>query len=205
MSEALTSTESPRNLSRVVPAEIADIFGHPPVLSSENRQAYDALMTQLALEWKPRNITEWMYVRDIADISWEIFRHRRAIANLFAISFKTALEAVLNDVLPEQGCKPWFDRYDTVEAMKEEWFKGPQEQEKVKAELAKYGVSPEAIVAQIYVLRGDELDKLHRLLAVAEARRIAVTRNFNEYRALSPPGENPIVDAESVALVPNSV
>jgi len=47
------------------PAEIAEIFGNPPVLSTENRQAYDELMTQLVLEWKPRNITEWMFVRDI--------------------------------------------------------------------------------------------------------------------------------------------
>ena len=39
-----TSVEARQNLSR---AEIADIFGHPPVLSTENRQAYDALMTQL--------------------------------------------------------------------------------------------------------------------------------------------------------------
>ena len=62
---SLTSAEAPRNLSRVVPAEIADIFGHPPVLSTENRQAYDELMTQLVLDWKPRKITEWMFVRDI--------------------------------------------------------------------------------------------------------------------------------------------
>ena len=62
---SLTSVETRQNLSRVIPAEIADIFGHPPVLSTENRQAYDELMTQLVLEWKPRNITEWMFVRDI--------------------------------------------------------------------------------------------------------------------------------------------
>ena len=31
-----------------------DIFGHPPVLSTEDRKAYDELMTQLTLEWKPR-------------------------------------------------------------------------------------------------------------------------------------------------------
>src|SRR6516164_3359344 len=114
MSEgSLTSVEARQNLSR---AEIADVFGHPPVLSTENRQAYDALMTQLTLEWKPRNITEWMFVRHMTDTSWEIFRHRRAIANLFAISFKTALRAVLTDVLPEEGCKPWFDHYDAADA-----------------------------------------------------------------------------------------
>src|SRR5262245_55988759 len=199
MSEgSLTSVEARQNLSRVVPAEIADIFGHPPVLSTENRQAYDALMTQLELERKPRNITECMYVRDIADISWEIFRHRRAIANLFAISFKTALRAVLNDVLPD------FDRYHTVQGLAEAWFKGPQEQEKVKSEMAKYGLTAEAIVAQTDVLRRDELDKLHRLLAAAEARRDAIIRNFNEYRAISSLGQKPVAEVEQVALVPNS-
>ena len=191
MSEgSLTSVEAPQNLSRVVPAEIADIFGHPPVLSTENRQAYDALMTQLALEWNPRNIIGWMFVRDITDISWEIFRHRRAIANLFAISFKTALRAVLTDVLPE------FDCYHTVQGLAQAWFEGPQEQEKVKSELAKYGLTAEAIVAQTYVLRRDELHELHRLLAVAEARRIGIIRSFNEYLAMSSLQQKPVVEAE---------
>ena len=196
MSEgSLTSVEARQNLSR---AEIADIFGHPPVLSTENRQAYDALMTQLVLEWKPRDILGWMFVRDMTDTSWEIFRDRGAIANVLAISFKTALRAVLTDVLPE------FDCYHTVQGLAQAWFEGPQEQEKVKSELAKYGLTAEAIVAQTYVLRRDELAMLHRLVAAAEARRDAITRNFNEYRAMSSLGQKPVVEAEQVALVPNS-
>jgi len=202
MSEgSLTSVEARQNLSR---AEIADIFGHPPVLSTENRQAYDALMTQLVLEWKPRDILGWMFVRHMTDTSWEIFRDRGAIANLFAISFKTALKAVLTDVLPKEGCKPWFDRYDTVQGLAQAWFEGPQEQEKVKTELAKYGLTAEAIVARTYVLRRDELAMLHRLLAAAEARRDAIIRNFNEYRAISSLGQKPVAEVEQVALVPNS-
>src|SRR5262249_50931649 len=147
----------------------------------------------------PRNFTEWMFVRDMTDTSWEIFRHRRAIANVFAVSFRTSLRAVLTGVLPEEGCKPWFYRYDTAKGLAEAWFEGPQEQEKVKAQLAKYGLTAEAIVAQTYVLRRDELDMSHRLLAVAEARRIAIIRNFNEYRAMSS-----VAEVEQVALVPNS-
>jgi hypothetical protein len=205
MSEgSLTSVETRQNLSRVIPPEIAEIFGHPPVLSTENRQAYDALMTQFALERKPRNFTEWIFVLDMTNTSWEIFRHRRAIANVFAVSFKTALRAVLTDMLPEEGCKPWFDRYDTAKGLAQAWFEGPQEQEKVKAQLAKYGLNAEAIVAQTYVLRRDELDKSHRLLAVAEARRIASIHYFNEYRAMSSLGQEPVAEVEQVALVPNS-
>jgi hypothetical protein len=59
-------------------------------------------------------------------------------------------------------------------------------------------------VAQTYVLRRDELDKLHRLLAAAEARRDATTRNFYDYRAMFPVEKKPVVKAEDVALVSNS-
>src|SRR5215472_18122386 len=68
MSEgSLTSVETRQNLSRLIPPEIADILGHPPVLSTENREAYDALMTQLVLEWKPRDILGWLFVRHMTD------------------------------------------------------------------------------------------------------------------------------------------
>jgi hypothetical protein len=67
--------ETRPNLSHLIPTEIVEIFGNPPVLGVENRQAYDQLLAHLVLEWKPRNITEWLFVRDLADISWEIFRH----------------------------------------------------------------------------------------------------------------------------------
>lgn len=197
MSEgSVTRVGTRPNLSRIIPAEIAEIFGNPPVLSVEDRQAYDRLIAQLALEWKPRNITEWMFVRDIADISWEIFRHRRAIANTFAVSFKKALERVFYNELDGD--------YRQAEYLACAWFEGPQKQQEVKSELAKYGLSPEVIVAECHSIKGDLLDKLHRLLALAEARRTAITRNFNEYRAMSLLSEKPVVDSEEIALVPDS-
>jgi hypothetical protein len=68
----------------------------------------------------------------------------------------------------------------------------------------KYELTPEAVVAEVYAIKSDLLEKLHRLLALAEARRTAITRNFNEYRAMSPLRETSLVDAEEAALVPNS-
>jgi hypothetical protein len=54
-------------------------------------------VTQLTLEWKPRNITEWMFARDIADISWEIFRHEsdRTIAERKVTSCPDAIASWL--------------------------------------------------------------------------------------------------------------
>jgi hypothetical protein len=185
----------------LIPPEIAEILGDPPGLITEDRHADDQLMAQLALERKPRNINEWMFVRDIADISWEILRHRRAIAGVFAITFKKALAMIASDVLRTNRLDPGRLQ---ANALAESWFEGADQREQVKSQLAKYGLDAQAIVAQTYILMADALDKLHRLLALAEARRTAVARNFHEYRAMSPVRESPVVDAEEVALVPSS-
>lgn len=120
-----------------------------------------------------------MFIRDIADISWEIFRHRRAIASVYAISFDEALVSVIEQALPSRVAK-------------------------IKSKLAKYGVSLDAIVAKSYSINRETLDKLHRLLALAEARRTAITRNLNEYRAMASLSEKPAVDPKEIALVPSS-
>ena len=158
-------------------------------------------MIQVVLEWKPGKITEWMFVRDIADISWEILRHRRAIAAVFAITFKEALATIFSHVR-SKGLLDFGN--EEAERLANGWFEGRKGQAKVKSQLAKYGLDAQAIVAQTYILKAEALDNLHRLLALAEARRTAVTRNFHEYRAMSPVCESPVVDAEEVALVPSS-
>lgn len=167
------------------------------MLSFEGRQAYDQLLAQLVLEWRPRNITEWMFVRDIADISWEIFRHRRAIAGVYATSFKEALVSVIKEALP---CRISYQ----MEPMAQGLVWKPKDTAKIKSELAKYGVSPDPIVAKSYSINRETLDRLHRLLALAEARRAASTRNLNEYRAMASLSEKPAVDPKEIALVPSS-
>lgn len=210
LSGSVSEVERSRELSRLIPADIAEIFGDPPVLMTESGEAYEKLVTQLVLEWKPRSITEWTFARDIADISWEILRHRRAIAGVFAISFKEALAGVFIDVLPghrrsllPEDSEALRKQFRQAEALADSWFEGPEKQEQVKSELAKYGLSAAAVVAQTYRVSGDVLNKLHRLLAVAEARRTAITRNFNEYRAMSSLSAKPVVDSKEIALVPD--
>ena len=51
MSEgSLTSVEARQNLSRVVPAEIADVFGHPLVLSTGDSSVWPTRFFGLAKE-----------------------------------------------------------------------------------------------------------------------------------------------------------
>jgi hypothetical protein len=142
--------QTPPSYSTAIPANIAAIFGKLPVLGTENRQAYENLIVELALEWRPQNTMEWLFVRDIADLGWEILRLRRAMASVLEIAFKEALAGVFVDVLPgyrrlltHEGSEAQSKQFRKAEALADAWYEGPEGQERVKSELAKYGLDPE--------------------------------------------------------------
>src|SRR5262249_11827184 len=148
MSISVDATNS--NLSglcEVIPAEISVILGKPPVLGVENQQAYEALFVALAVEWEPKKTTEWLFVRDLADLNWEILRLRRGIAGVFEISFRGALVEMLKAV------RPGGDPYDwEVEELVSKWYKGSTARNELKSELTKHGLDPESAISQTFLL-----------------------------------------------------
>ena len=60
-----------------IPADLQPLFDDPPLLSTENSGQYRSLLDQIAKCVKPKDVIEWLWVRDIVDLSWEIRRLRR--------------------------------------------------------------------------------------------------------------------------------
>jgi hypothetical protein len=60
-----------------VPPDIKALFGVPPVLSTEDPNLYWDMFDRFAEFVDPKNIMEWLWVKDIVDLSWEIARLRR--------------------------------------------------------------------------------------------------------------------------------
>jgi hypothetical protein len=111
--------KSKKVLRAAIPPYIREVFGRPPLLRTEDPDAYDRLLSELALEISPRGIAEWLWVRELADLNWEILRTRRAIASLLNISFKPALFETLIRVLPSS------ERSNANE-IAEQWFARPE-------------------------------------------------------------------------------
>ena len=54
-----------------------EMFGPPPVLSSENKEGYYNLRNACVAYYQPTNDCHWTWIRELVDTQWEILRHLR--------------------------------------------------------------------------------------------------------------------------------
>src|SRR5436190_18907295 len=60
----------------VIPPHIAKLLGPAPLLSSESKTDYHAMMASFAVVVDPKNFIEWEWVKDLTDLMWQIRRWR---------------------------------------------------------------------------------------------------------------------------------
>lgn len=72
----MTSNESAVVKSKSYASNRISIFGPPPLLEGEDENAYNELLAHVSGAVKPGDIIEEIWIRDIVDLTWEIFRWR---------------------------------------------------------------------------------------------------------------------------------
>jgi hypothetical protein len=60
-----------------IPEDIREIWGDPPLLRSEDPETYEKLARQISEAVRLIDAVEWLWTKDILDLSWEIRRLRR--------------------------------------------------------------------------------------------------------------------------------
>jgi len=73
-------------------AKLREWFGPPPVLSTENQKAYDDLTMDLLQLLGPHDLIELMYIRQLADSTWEVIRYTRHKTLAIDRKFRARLE-----------------------------------------------------------------------------------------------------------------
>lgn len=73
-------------------AELRQLFGPPPVLRSESMQSYDEIMTRLMEGFAPRNFIQQIYIKELADCTWEMARYTRHKTLTMEARFQQRLE-----------------------------------------------------------------------------------------------------------------
>jgi len=77
----MNQTEASRpEKSRPDRAEDPGLFGPPPLFDGEAPESYDHLVREISTAVMPADIFERIWVRDIVDLTLEVFRLRRLTA-----------------------------------------------------------------------------------------------------------------------------
>ena len=74
---AAKPSEAKASPSKLIPDEIRDLLGKPPLIRGENPAQYENLFSQLVAEFDPQSVSDWVLVRDLADGLWETVRLRQ--------------------------------------------------------------------------------------------------------------------------------
>jgi hypothetical protein len=149
------------------------LFGPSPIMEGEDITLYDDLLTRISTAVKPKDILEDIWVREVVDLTWETFRLRRLKWTLLTATAGEGLTKVLGPLIG------WGQADDLARA----WFtRKPSAIKRVKKILASADLSVDAIMAQTLSIKLDDIERIDRMIAIAEARRNAILREINRHR-----------------------
>jgi hypothetical protein len=127
-----------------------------------------------------------------------VLRLRRAIADILDCSLRPALQALLRAIDPTRVLDPQH-----LLALTRKSHEDHSLANTLKSELAKHGLDLEAALGEAFLSRCNELERLDRMLASAEARRNATIRTFNDHRNIRS-ARGSLIDAAAATVVPGS-
>jgi hypothetical protein len=152
-----------------------------PLLITESVAQFDALYDELERDIAPRGFMEKIYARDIAELTWEIIRYRRAKAAIVNTAFRAGLAALLAQLMRKPG--DWKRKSDEkAQTLARAWFTSEQAKTEVDRLLARFGLDQSAIEGEVIRKLAPELEMFERILASSEARRNKLLRAIEDYR-----------------------
>ncbi len=123
---------------------------------------------------KPVDVIEEIWVHDVVDLAWEALRLRRLKASLMTVAAHEGLARVLMPLLDFSAASNLAAQWAARES---------GAVDRVDTLLAEAGISMEAIAAQTLAARIDDVERIDRMIMLAEMRRAAALRELDRRRA----------------------
>ncbi len=166
--------------SRVgIPADLVEFFDNPPLVGDEILEDYKNFFGAIVAGLKPVDAIDWLYIKDVVDLSWQIRRERFVLAGVVK-SFQTE---VVRDLL-----KATADASDALQAAvyrifnasndAQRWASDSAARKEIDARLTSKGHPPSAVLAQAYMRGAGHIDAIDKRIASYEVRRVGIVREI---------------------------
>jgi len=166
------------------PAGIMSLLQQRPLIWGEAATDYDALFTALLEEIEPVTCLQWLHVKNLSDLAWEIHRYRRLKAKIINLARVDAVESLLKPIA--------VGRPDTLQAYEREAdvkrvahnleFGNEAERSAAHQTLINFGFKLDDVTTQSMVMTLPEVMQLDRLIASAEGRMMLLLRDVKRLK-----------------------
>jgi hypothetical protein len=154
----------------------------PCLTITEPADEFASMCEQVNQAIEPAGVIERMYAEDVIALTWEILRWRRSKAGIINGAFLAALQGLLEQLLNRRDFDPAFDHEEAAEELARGWFANQRAKSQVATLLRKFGLDEGAIEAEAIRSRAEDLERLDRMLALAELRRSKALHCLADYR-----------------------
>jgi hypothetical protein len=169
------------------------VLGPALLIAGENGDAYDDLLARIRAAVAPADMLEEIWVRDVADLAWEVTRLRRIKANLMRACAHEGLTTALRSLEVRN--------YSFIASR---WLAGDTAAaQTVDAALAAAGLTIDSVTALTVSERIDELERIEKMTTAAEERRDGMLRELEGRRAkLATSLKHALNEAHTLATAP---
>jgi len=158
-----------------IPQEARTLFARVPVLGFESKVAYWSLVESIANAMGPRDIMEWIIVKDLVDLSYDKMFYRRVKANIIGVGRMPALISILNSILPNPSAQE-------ARKLAKGWFANSDAKSAIVDLFIEHKLNNDHIDAEAVRLNSQALEQIERMLAGMESRFSLAYREIDYYR-----------------------
>jgi hypothetical protein len=174
MTHALTKV-----LSISLPDNLAEFLDDPPLVGDETPESYNIFFAAIVADVKPANSIDWLYTKDVADLSWQIRRERTVLAGVIKFYQTEVVRDFLKGTAEapnpvEAAAYRIFNASDDAQR----WASDPAARREIDARLTAKGHTPSAVLAEAYMRGASQIDAIDKRISACEARRIGIVREI---------------------------
>jgi hypothetical protein len=180
-SDAPIQPHGPKQLAPIIPDEIRFIFEPRPLTIHEDPGHYDRLLALIVQDVKPRDIIEWIWIKDIVDLVWEARRLRLYKVLVTQVRMRKAGGRLLAQVFEPETSEdaPVLRSERAVSDYQSGNGKGITP---VADALDALGLPEDALSVAAFIDALPELEKIEQMLRSVESRRNSVLREIERQR-----------------------
>jgi hypothetical protein len=133
---------------------------------------------------RPSDIVDWLLVKDVVALTWEVQRSRRLRDSLVRLARGEAMEELLAEILRRDGAERELGGRPESARLAIDWLAGNRNAaRRIEALLARAGLSLADVGAQALTLRADEAGRQDAQAERHERRRDAILQQIERRRA----------------------